>query len=310
MKAFVISMETPQGRERLAKMRERCAREGIEFEHVPGVDGKTLSREDLKALATPRCEAMCTPAMMGCALSHISCWQRLRDSPTDEMFLILEDDAVLVEGFVDKMHAALRDVPDGWHVLLLGCFLCNPDLQDIASGGTAARHGCTRDISAFSGTHAYIISKAGAAHMLDGRQGRVDFHIDIQMHRTPGARIYAVDEDLAIQEDMSTSSTASFGFPGSINAGLSKIKNSKNVCCAYIMNGTYMRLGQYGSHVEVTPWWVVLLVLGIAGFPWQWLAIFVAVDTALFPPRKPVDTLAKTGAFVLGMGMRRSFGRP
>ena len=92
-------------------MAQRCAESGLSVDWIRGVDGQTLARRDLDTKVSPLCAAItCTPAMIGCALSHYACWQRVVDEELHSV-LILEDDAVLVPDFQQGLAQALEDVP-------------------------------------------------------------------------------------------------------------------------------------------------------------------------------------------------------
>lgn len=303
MKVFVISMDTPNGKARLSTMTRRCAEAGLDdFEHVVGVDGKRVSSEHLDRHVGTICKTLCAPMVVGVAMSHMQCWQAILDNDL-EMALILEDDAVLLPNFQKRMEAAVQNVPKDFHILLLGCFTCGQGIQK-AFGAPALPQQDIVAIKYFAGTHAYVMSRAGAQFATQHIR-KVHYHIDIQMNRTPGLRIYAVKDHLAIQDGEATSSNADIQFPGSVNSFLSTIRDADNISMAYYANTSIFRIGSYRRHIIVTPLLILFFVAGALGLSWRYMLGFAAVDVILYPPSSPVDLATKLGAFIAGMLSRR-----
>ena len=304
MQTFLISMETPTGRTRLRKMRTRCHQAGLrDVEWVKGVDGRAIDPAALPEIATPMCATFCTPATVGCAMSHVTCWREVvaRKLP---YALILEDDAVFVPDFATKLQAAVRDAPAGFHVLLAGCFKCSDMHQRMCHGGCLPTEGPQnmRSAGIFAGTHAYVVTQAGAQFLLR-HIPPVRMHIDIQMSMLPGLRVYRPPQLLAAQDDMATSSIASYGFPGTLNSILTSMERP-NSSPVYMANSALCRLGPYaGPYVVLTPWHVILAAAGGAGVPWQIMAALALVDVALVPPALP-DLASKLGAYAAGLTSR------
>jgi len=275
---------------------------------VQGVDGKKVGASgDVNRV----CRMFCTPGMIGAALSHVECWQRVVDRNLDHA-LILEDDAVVVDTFEDEMQIALKSVPSSYHVLLLGCFTCSPLVQKLVSGFSGAdsqtRNGI-RTISYFNGTHAYIVSREGAKFLLEATQKKASYHIDFHMSTIRGLKVYAVSDDIAFQEDMSTSSIAATSsgasFPGTINSLLSMVKTSKNVSWAYMANVPAMQLGP----VVVTLWTLIFFWLGLSQkIPLMWLILCSLIDMLIVPSALG-DIATKIALFAIGNNMNILFHR-
>ena len=300
MKAFVISMDTPNGRKRLENVSVRCKEQGIDFEHIVGVDGKKLSPDSVPDVAYGLCTHICTPGTIGCVLSHMKCWKRVIDDDLPYA-LILEDDAVLKPNFVKNTMKALHAVPEDFHVLVLGCYLCSPLLQNVLTMGNAQEYGEFRDIRFFGGSHAYIISNAGARHLLEHHKEKAWYHVDYQMSFTPGIKIFAANEELASQEDMSTSALAGYGFPSVPNRLLAMVKGPANVDAGYYLNVAMMRVGTYRRHIILTPWHVIFLLFGVLGVPWKHLLVLSMIDVALFGlPGGALDLASKVALYATG----------
>jgi len=59
-----------------------------------------------------------TPGERGCAASHVRLWKKVAKS--DKPAILLEDDAIPVDGFADKLTQGLKDLPKDADVLYLG----------------------------------------------------------------------------------------------------------------------------------------------------------------------------------------------
>lgn len=295
MKTFIITMDNPLGRRRYSNVSAQCASEGLDYERIEGINGKALDSDAVAELATPFCAAFCTPGIVGCGASHIQLWKRIVAEQIP-MALILEDDAVLAPGFAKKFqHIIQTNVPDGWHIVLAGCFTCN-------AGKPVAE--ALIQVYKFGGLHAYAISQEGARFLLK-HAPKVQWHIDLQMAKIPGLRMYKCRKPLAFQSDMNASNIVeSKSFPGMLN-GILDTFIDEDISYARHMNNCLFRIGSYRHHVVITQWVFVMLVLGFLNFiPWQYVAIFVVLDTLLFPPNTPIDTFVKVSAFGLGLAGR------
>lgn len=296
MHTFVISMDTPNGRSRFKNIGAQCTEAGLECERMVGVNGATLSPTDMKQGVDRWCQTFCSPGMIGCGLSHIACWKAVVDRELD-CALVLEDDAVLVPNFREHMMAALKDIPDDFHVLVLGCFQCSPLVQRLVRFGATPDH--PRKLEYFGGTHAYIVSNEGARYLLEQTAGTVSYHIDMQMHRTPGLRLYGVPRDLAFQNGTDTSSNVALGYPNALNALLARITDSKHVSFDFYANMGMLRLGTYHHHIIITPMLIVFFLLGVAGVPWKLLAGLTVADLLAFSSLSGAPT--KLVAYALGL---------
>lgn len=87
-KALLINL--PRHSERLETVKHQLDLQDVEYERAPAVDGALLSAEELQQNVTALGRALTTRGMMGCFLSHRSCW--LRCVELGEPVLVFEDD--------------------------------------------------------------------------------------------------------------------------------------------------------------------------------------------------------------------------
>jgi glycosyl transferase family 25 len=300
---YVINLDRSAARMR--QTRDHLEDLGVPFERVAAVDGAAMTREEVKRDATPFCRAMCTPSMMGCALSHIRTWKTVVRRG-QECAVVMEDDAVLVPDFRARLRRAMAEVPADYDVLVLGCFFMCDREREYGPGPAQARPFLrTRDDrrtwgsvyvpERFAGTHCYLVSRKGCEKLLR-LIPRADYHIDVQMNH-PDLDLYAVGPDLAHQRDMGQSVIASYDFPKTLVPGLSAVKDRKNVTLAYYLDVPFAQVaGQ-----PVNAWMTLFLAAGLA-FPAA-AAPFVA-GLALAELAVGGRPLAPLLAFLAGWGVR------
>ena len=146
-----------------------------------------------------------------------------------------------------------------------------------------------------------MMSNAGARHMIK-RSPDVRWHVDFQMSTTPGLKRYATATSLANQQDMSSSTIASFGYPYSLNTVLAVCTDSANISLAYYSNVPVARIGTLSTHVVITPLLVLFVLLGGALSNWRgFVAWYLMLDLLLFFPKQtPLDVASKMGALAIG----------
>lgn len=76
-RALLINL--PHHEERFRKVTAELDAVGIEYERADAVNGKAMTREEMKANVTLLARALLTRGMVGCFLSHRACWQRCLD---------------------------------------------------------------------------------------------------------------------------------------------------------------------------------------------------------------------------------------
>ena len=239
----------------------------------------------------------CTPTAAAIALGHIGIWKRVARG-TDAAALVLEDDAVLCPDFKNALQRVMRHVPPDFDVVLLD--------STVPNACTSVQVSPTvRQPWFFAGTHAYVVSRKGAAYLVC-QNPVAKWHIDLQIALlTPGLKLYQATPSLAANGSlapsrMTQSATAGHGeFPSNLPW--------------YFMHVHMFRLGTWKHHVRVSPVHVIMLALGMMRFPNTLVMMAIAVDAVIALMRgnhiaSPRDVLIKLAFFVVGMRLRTSFG--
>lgn len=103
-----------------------------------------------------------TDGAVGCYLSHYMLWNVLLYQPDDE-FLILEDDAIFADGFLEKFHSVYSRLPSNWKMAYVGWLPYGNDKNKIVVDEGI----CIKQPSA---THAYLIKKSALKLACDSIQ--------------------------------------------------------------------------------------------------------------------------------------------
>ena len=118
---YVVNLD--KDRERMEIVAQELKREKIPYKRFSAVNGKTLD------LNSPKCNKYFSEvgknklkrSQMGCSMSHITLWETIsKHKNPDDVFMILEDDAVIPQGFHTKIIPYYKELPKNWDMILLG----------------------------------------------------------------------------------------------------------------------------------------------------------------------------------------------
>lgn len=177
--------------------------------HVPwrSYHGKTWGLQTSKVYTEGECPI--TPGHAGLILGHYSLWQHLQASGA-ESAIIVEDDAVLCDGFAAKVEAVLRGKPADAQLIFLGHTGIPGSVpqEKVGPGLLKCDH--------VYGTHCYWVHKS-ALPVLLAKMNELRSHIDLQLIENvlrPGLlKWYSTSPNLAEQH------SARGTWPGSLGGG-------------------------------------------------------------------------------------------
>lgn len=190
---FVINLD--RARDRWESTSRQMKQHGLIVERIPAVDGRTLTKDDLRLVST-RIAAFLQPrGVIGCYLSHRKFWQMVVDRNLDSA-IIFEDDIQLVDDFKTKLIMNLRSMnqSEPYDVLFLGAIgRVHPEGKDgLGPRIFSTYFGGKRPVKKISdnvyqpirpaGTHAYMVTNAGARKLLQLCPKAV-FHVDLDAWR-------------------------------------------------------------------------------------------------------------------------------
>jgi glycosyl transferase family 25 len=157
----ILVISLPFRLDRRQKIQQQMSQRGIAYTFFEATNGKTVQINQLaEGHFSNYAKQYLSTGSIGCALSHIRAWQQIVAQGW-EYCLILEDDVILADTFVEDLRIRMPEVPPDFDILYLG------------SGLTASHH-----IRQFISTHvfephypregmyAYVVSAKGAQALL------------------------------------------------------------------------------------------------------------------------------------------------
>ena len=103
---------------------------------------------------------------VGCSLAHLACWEDSEAAGSEPYTLVLEDDAVLGEGFLARLQEGFRKLEAAelpLDLLYLGRVPLRPDAPSRVDGFVVPGYShCT---------YGYVLSRSGLKHVLASRLG-------------------------------------------------------------------------------------------------------------------------------------------
>lgn len=173
MKFFIINLE--QDIKKREKITAFCESFGLDYEIIPAVYGKALSKDEIKQNTYPKNEQLklfkreLGLGEIGCAISHRKCYEEIIKRDLKEA-IILEDDAVFNEELIEFLKH-IDELPKDLELLLLGHykqmyyddgFMIDSPYYRKYSKVVANKWKIRRLVGGGNGTHGYLITNDGA----------------------------------------------------------------------------------------------------------------------------------------------------
>lgn len=160
----VLLINLPRSTDRRARMEQRLSALGLDYEILPGVDGRAQREQLLPTVDVAAFERHVgrdvLPGEIGCYHSHLQAWQRFLASDA-QVLLVLEDDMVFHDDFVDALRIALRGRAH-WDMLKLAKIRAK---QPVCQGSLGP-YRLNAYIGAATGFGAYLVQRETAQRVL------------------------------------------------------------------------------------------------------------------------------------------------
>lgn len=192
---YIINLE--RNKERRTFALQKLDSLGLDGEIFPAVDGKTLNRAELEetkvysdSLSHEKFSRSLTAGEIGCTLSHLRLYQKMIDENISTA-IILEDDAMLVDGAKEKLRELIEKLPDDWDLVQL-IYECT-DYEIVVPG--VVRFLSKRCMPVASA--GYLLRKSGAQKMLQAGYP-ICYPADSFIGRSPrwGTNVYGAKSKL------------------------------------------------------------------------------------------------------------------
>lgn len=150
----------------------------LKYNVFQAIDGKKLSKHDIQLLTTYWCRYfICSNGIIGCYLSHYNLWKELllKHIKYNEWYLILEDDSILTEKFVNNIKKIFDDITN-WNnnentPEYINCAnTISPKINKITSSLYKSTF--------VNGTSAYLINVNGLKKLVNNLNNSIQYHID------------------------------------------------------------------------------------------------------------------------------------
>ncbi len=204
---FVINMASSIERWHTTSTRLQAI--GLEGTRFEATVGKALSEQEVASwysaeLNLKRHHRNMTPGEIGCYVSHMRIWEKMRDEQIP-FCIVLEDDLKIEPRLVDVIEqiGRLRN----WDLVKLSDNCANPFIDEVKLTDTLTLGNYLKVPNC---THGYAISLEGANKLLKRRPFFRAVDVDIQFHsevalNITGIKPYPIDEDLSFISDIATS---------------------------------------------------------------------------------------------------------
>lgn len=274
MYTYVISLTEP------TDLLHNLRAHSLDAVWVPGVNGKELQGDELRAAASPVYARIGPRTSIAIGMSHIRVWETLLKSDAPYA-LVCEDDVILVPTFKEKFASLLAAMPADTDILALGCFGCTTRVNPISFCfgllGKSIRpvNPLVQVPVAALGTHAYIITRKGAQILLENMHGQIYTQVDAQIQDlfTAGTiRYYAARDRIAFQSSTQsrihgaqTANNGGGGVPALVTAYLRHIDIDDYFSADYVWNLGLLRVGEHVIPIGALATAILLAILVAAG---------------------------------------------
>ena len=155
LKIYCINLkEHPERWEKIKEKLPRCVR-------FDAINGKKLNRKILTKKGILKERNTLLDGQLGCALSHISVMDIIKKQP-EPYALILEDDVIIPDNFVEELEELKKYFPEKWDVIFLGgCNIFGKKINDKIIKPTDISG--TRNLC----MHAFIVNKSSIDKLIN-----------------------------------------------------------------------------------------------------------------------------------------------
>jgi GR25 family glycosyltransferase involved in LPS biosynthesis len=282
-KVYVINLE--KDKERLKKIDSSLQREKVDYERIPGVIGSQIGYDNRISFL---CNTFCTDGIKGCALSHHKVWEQMLKNGYSSI-LVFEDDAIIPEGFDEKVRNVMSKLPNDYDVVFLGChFFCDSKsviqktYQKLTNTEPKQFAEDIQQVQGSMGTHAILYTRSFVQKIVSEP---ITTHIDIELRRwikNYNAKAYGVNPEIVDTKIEQGGSNLADGFPPLANTVLRNIDLVEKVPLSWTLSENLFKIGP----LNVNFYLIFLFLLGIlvpywvAGLLGLWIIIEALVASS------------------------------
>ena len=260
-KIFIINLD--KDIERLNNSYKQLNKYNItNYERYPAIYAAESNKYELNTYTTTIGKIIASKTMIGCGISHINIWKKIVKKKINTS-LIVEDDFILVDDFLNKFNRIINKAPEKYDILFLTSGqLHNKDLK-------------FRDINEYfykqifiSQTVGYIITLEGAEKILK-YINKVSYHIDLEIFMTSlftDLNVISVKERLIYQTFETSNNINDRNYPLIIDK-LLLYNNTFN----YYYKLVLISIKNFEININV----IFIFLLGFYLFPYAFILLFL-----------------------------------
>ena len=234
---------------------------------VKGVNGKELSTNQINENTSYLYPYIGPRSAIGIAMSHINVWKTFLESKKENC-IIVEDDALFVNNFTNKLKRGLDNTPSDYDILYLGCFGCQSRYNYHTIMHAQFDYKRINDYVSVPGiafaTHGYIVSRKGAKKLVKYLDKNIYMHIDgcmQDLHKSKLIKEYVLNDRIIYQSstDSLVSTNTTNNHPYIVTKLLSNIYLDEKLRANYDLSMSQIQIGSFVG----TPATLIFLIIGI-----------------------------------------------
>ena len=279
MDAYIISLNDSK------ELIKKVSNYGLNAILLKGVNGKKLSVDEINENTSHYYSILGPRSAIGIGMSHINAWKQFLQT-NKENCIILEDDALFEDNFMEKLTIGLNNTPDDYDMLYIGCFGCQSKYNYHTIIRSRMIYEEVNDYISIPGvvnaTHGYIISRKGAEKLIKYLDKNIYNHIDgciNDLYFKKLLTIYVLKKRIVYQSSTDTlvSTNTSNTHPYIISKLLSQVHLDVKLRGNYDLSMSQFQIGSF------------------IGTPATFIFLFIGIICAYFK----IDIINITGFYIL-----------
>ena len=227
------------------------------YERYPAINAAKATEKELNSYTTTIGKIIASKTMIGCGISHINIWKKIVKEKINKS-LILEDDFILVDDFLNKFNRIINKAPNKYDMLFLTSSQIHNDSIKI------------RDINEYfykqlivCQTVGYIITLEGAKKILKYID-KISYHIDFEICMTSlftDLNIISAKDHLIYQTFETSHNENNRNYPLILDNLI-----SNNYWLNYSYKVVFFSIKSLDININLN--FIIILLLGFALFPY------------------------------------------
>lgn len=261
MDTYIISLDDSK------ELLDKVSNIGLNPILINGINGKKLTKKEINENTSYLYPYIGPRSAIGIGMSHIKVWKLFLDSQKPNC-IILEDDAILEDNFIEELNIGLENTPDDYDILYLGCFGCQSKYNYHTIMNRRFNYKKINKYVSIPGialaTHGYLISRPGAEKLVKYLDKNIYMHIDSCMQdlfKNKLIKEYVLNKRLVYQSstDSLVSTNTSNTHPYILSKLLSNYYLDKKLRANYDLSMSHIQIGPFIG----TPSTLLFVIVGI-----------------------------------------------